>query len=88
MILYIIYYQKVGKGFSINKFQKLRNSKGFQTFVFFSIFRAVYGFLVVIFIYYFGYKSNAGIATYVIYLLISAFLSRVIFKKLKNKFNL
>ena len=65
-----------------------RKSKGFKTFIYFSIFRAVHGFLVLIFIYYFGYKANAGAATYAVYLLISAVLSRLIFKKIKKRFNL
>ena len=54
----------------------------------FSIFRFFYGFLVLFVSYFFTTEYEDGIYFTVIFLLISVLFSRVIFKKIKVKFNL
>tara|TARA_Y100000389_G_C17332438_1_gene448833 strand:+ start:678 stop:848 length:171 start_codon:yes stop_codon:yes gene_type:complete len=56
--------------------------------MYFSVFRAVHGVLVLAVFYFFGYKANVGPEIYALYLLVSVVVSRLIFKKIKLKFNL
>ena len=87
-MLFITLFQKIEKGFFINKLNKIVTSKAFQTLLFFSVFRAIYGAFVVLFFYYFGYRANVGIEIYILYILISIIFSRFIFKGIKKRFNL
>ena len=87
-MLSITLSQKIYTGFFLNKLKKILNSKAFQTVLFFSAFRAIYGAVVVVFFYYFGYKANVGFEVYILYLLISLIFSRLIFKGIKKRFNL
>ena len=64
------------------------NTRMIRGVLFFSAFRAIYGAVVVVFFYYFGYKANVGFEVYILYLLISLIFSRLIFKGIKKRFNL
>ena len=70
---------------------KLRNileNKLFKTFVLFSVFRAVYGALVLFTSYFLTTTYDDGILFTILFLVISFMFSRYMFKKLKPKFNL
>ena len=70
---------------------KLRNileNKLFKTFVLFSVFRAIYGALVLFTSYFLTTTYDDGILFTILFLVISFIFSRYIFKKLKSKFNL
>ena len=70
---------------------KLRNileNKLFKTFLLFSVFRAIYGALVLFTSYFLTTTYDDGILFTILFLVISFIFSRYIFKKLKSKFNL
>ena len=70
---------------------KLRNileNKLFKTFVLFSVFRAIYGALVLFISYFLSTSFDDGILFTILFLVISFIFSRYMFKKLKPKFNL
>ena len=67
---------------------KIKNSKLFRSFVIFSIFRFFYGFFVLFVSYFFTTEYESGIYYTILFLLISVIFSRIIFKKVKVKFNL
>ena len=70
---------------------KLRNileNKLFKTFVLFSVFRAIYGVLVLLISYFLSTSYDDGILFTILFLVISFIFSRYMFKKLKPKFNL
>ena len=65
---------------------KLRNileNKLFKTFVLFSVFRAIYGVLVLFISYFLSTTYDDGILFTILFLVISFIFSRYMFKKLK-----
>ena len=67
---------------------KIKNSNLFRSFIIFSIFRFFYGFIVLFISYFFTTEYEDGIYYTILFLLISVVFSRIIFKKMKVKFNL
>jgi len=67
---------------------KIKNSNLFRSFIIFSIFRFFYGFIVLFISYFFTTEYEDGIYYTLLFLLISVVFSRIIFKKIKVKFNL
>jgi len=67
---------------------KIKNSNLFRSFIIFSIFRFFYGFIVLFISYFFTTEYEDGIYYTLLFLLISIVFSRIIFKKIKVKFNL
>jgi len=67
---------------------KIKNSNLFRSFIIFSIFRFFYGFIVLFISYFFTTEYEDGIYYTLLFLLISVVFSRIIFKKMKVKFNL
>ena len=68
--------------------KKIKNSNLFRSFIIFSIFRFFYGFIVLFISYFFTTEYEDGIYYSLLFLLISVVFSRIIFKKIKVKFNL
>ena len=68
--------------------KKIKNSNLFRSFIIFSIFRFFYGFIVLFISYFFTTEYEDGIYYTLLFLLISVVFSRIIFKKMKVKFNL
>ncbi len=70
------------------KINKILSNKIFQSFIIFSIFRAIYGFIIVFIAYFFTQKYDLSIYGSLPLFIFSIFLSRYIFKKLKLRINL
>ena len=70
------------------KIEKIFSNKLIQSFLVFSIFRAIYGFAIVLIAYFFSQKYNLNIYRSLPIFIFSIFFSRYIFKKLKKRFNL
>ncbi len=70
------------------KIEKILSNKLIQSFLAFSIFRAIYGFFVVLVAYFVTKKYNLNIYGSLPIFIFSIFISRYIFKKLKKRFNL
>ena len=66
----------------------LSNNKIFKTFLIFSIFRAIYGLLILLTAYFINTELTNGFTFSIIFFLISMYISRLLFKKIKKKFNL
>ena len=66
----------------------LSNNKIFKTFLIFSIFRAIYGLLILLAGYFINTELTNGFTFSIIFFLISMYISRLLFKKIKKKFNL
>ncbi|OUV69667.1 MAG: hypothetical protein CBC89_00280 [Euryarchaeota archaeon TMED129] len=58
-----------------------------ETFVFYSIFRAIYGAIILIITWTFATNSNLPSYFSVLFLIFSMIFSRYIFKKIKTKKN-
>ncbi len=58
-----------------------------ETFVFYSIFRAIYGAIILIITWTFATNSNFPSYFSVLFLIFSMIFSRYIFKKIKTKKN-
>ncbi len=67
---------------------KILSNKIFKSFILFSLFRAVYGFVIVLIAYFFTQKYNLTISGSIPILILSIFISRYFFKKFKLRFNL
>ena len=70
------------------KIDKILSNKIFHSFIIFSIFRAIYGFIIVLIAYFFTQKYDLSIYGSLPIFLFSIFLSRYLFKKFKLRFNL
>jgi hypothetical protein len=70
------------------KIDKIISNKIFQSFIIFSIFRAIYGFVIVLIAYFVTQKYNLSIFGSLPIFVFSIFLSRYFFKKFKLRFNL
>ncbi len=70
------------------KIEKILSNKLLQSFIVFSIFRAIYGFIIVLIAYVFTQKYNLNIYGSLPVFIISIFISRIFYKKLKIRFNL
>jgi len=70
------------------KLKNILDNKLFKTFLLFSVFRAIYGALVLFISYFLSTSYDDGIVFTILFLVISFILSRYMFKKLKPKFNL
>lgn len=70
------------------KIDKIFLNKILQSFVIFSIFRAIYGFVIVLIAYFFTKKYNLNIYGSLPIFIFSIFISRYLFKKFKLRFNL
>ncbi len=68
--------------------EKILSNKLFQSFLIFAIFRAIYGFIIVLIAYFFSKKFNLSILGSMPIFIVSILLSRIIYKKLKLRFNL
>ena len=68
--------------------KNLIEHKFFKTFILFSIFRAIYGAAVLIISYFLTTSYEDGLLFTILFLIFSFLFSRLIFKKLKPKFNL
>jgi len=67
---------------------KIISNKILQSFIVFSLFRAVYGFVIVLIAYFFTQKYNLTIYGSLPIFILSIFISRYFFKKFKLRFNL
>ena len=72
----------------IEKIKKIIEHKLFKTFILFSMFRAIYGAIVLIVSYYLTTSYEDGLMFTILFLIISIVLSRIVFKRIKPKFNL
>ena len=70
------------------KIEKILSNKLLQSFIVFSIFRAIYGLIIVLIAYVFTQKYNLNIYGSLPVFIISIFISRIFYKKLKIRFNL
>ena len=70
------------------KLKNILDNKLFKTFVVFSVFRAIYGAVVLFISYFLSTSYDDGIVFTLLFLVISFIFSRYMFKKLKPKFNL
>lgn len=70
------------------KLKNILDNKLFKTFVVFSVFRAIYGAVVLFISYFLSTSYDDGILFTLLFLVISFIFSRYMFKKLKPKFNL
>jgi len=70
------------------KLKNILDNKLFKTFLLFSVFRAIYGALVLFISYFLSTSYDDGIVFTILFLVISFIFSRYMFKKLKPKFNL
>ena len=70
------------------KIDKILSNKIFQSFIVFSIFRAIYGFIIVLIAYFLSQKYNLSIFGSLPIFIISIFVSKVFYKKYKIYFNL
>ena len=70
------------------KIEKIFSNKLIQSFLVFSIFRAIYGFIVVLIAYFFTQKFNLNIYGSLPIFIFSIFISRYFYKKFKLRFNL
>ena len=70
------------------KIDKIISNKIFQSLIIFSIFRAIYGFVIVLVAYFITKKYNLSIFGSLPLFIFSIFLSRYFFKKFKLRFNL
>ena len=70
------------------KLKNILDNKLFKTFVVFSVFRAIYGAVVLFISYFLSTYYDDGILFTLLFLVISFIFSRYMFKKLKPKFNL
>ncbi len=68
--------------------EKILHNKIFQSFLIFSIFRAIYGFIIVLLAYFFTQKFNLNIYGSIPIFILSIFISRYFYKKFKLRFNL
>jgi predicted DCC family thiol-disulfide oxidoreductase YuxK len=76
-------------GQKFNHFFKKKNLKTFiKTVIVFSIFRAIYGALILFFAYRITVQTENNIFLASLFFIFSMFLSRQIFKKIKNRLNL
>ena len=67
---------------------KILTNKIFQSFLIFSIFRAIYGFGIVLIAYFFTQKFDLSIYGSLPIFLFSIFISRYFYKKFKLRINL
>ena len=67
---------------------KILSNRILQSFIVFSIFRAIYGFTIVLFAYFFTQKYNLSIYGSLPIFIFSIFVSRYFYKKFKLRFNL
>ena len=67
---------------------KILSNKIFQSFLIFSIFRAIYGFGIVLIAYFFTQKFELSIIGSLPIFIFSIFISRYFYKKFKLRFNL
>ena len=65
--------------------QKIRNNPLFKSFVFYSAFRAVYGFGILLFAYFFATSTEAPWWATVLIFIGSMIFSRILFKFIKSK---
>ena len=67
---------------------KILSNKIFQSFLIFSIFRAIYGFTIVLIAYFTTQKFNLNIYGSLPIFIFSIIISRYFYKKFKLRFNL
>ncbi len=68
-----------------SKFQKIRNNPLFKSFLFYSAFRAVYGFGILLFAYFFATSTDSPLWATVFIFIASMIFSRILFKFIKSK---
>ena len=64
---------------------KVRNNPLFKSFLFYSAFRAVYGFGILLFAYFFATSTEAPWWATVLIFIASMVFSRILFKLIKSK---
>jgi biotin transporter BioY len=64
---------------------KVRNNPLFKSFLFYSAFRAVYGFGILLFAYFFATSTEAPWWATVLIFIASMIFSRILFKFIKSK---
>ena len=65
--------------------QKIRNSPLFKSFLFYSAFRAVYGFGILLFAYFFATSTESPWWVTILIFIASMIFSRILFKFIKSK---
>ena len=65
---------------------KLRSSPLFKSFIFYSAFRAVYGFGILLVAYFFATSTNAPWWGTALIFIASMIFSRILFKLIQSKF--
>ena len=68
-----------------SRFQKIRNNPLFKSFLFYSAFRAVYGFGILLFAYFFATSTDSPWWATVLIFIASMIFSRVLFKFIQSK---
>jgi len=68
-----------------SSFQKIRNNPLFKSFLFYSAFRAVYGFGILLFAYFFATSTESPWWATVLIFIASMSFSRILFKFIKSK---
>ena len=68
-----------------SRFQTIRNNPLFKSFLFYSVFRAVYGFGILLFAYFFATSTDSPWWATVLIFIASMIFSRVLFKFIKSK---
>ena len=64
---------------------RIRNNPLFRSFLFYSAFRAVYGFGILLFAYFFATSTEAPWWATVLIFIASMIFSRILFKFIKSK---
>ena len=64
---------------------KVRNNPLFKSFLFYSAFRAVYGFGILLFAYFFATSTESPWWVTVLIFIASMIFSRILFKFIKSK---
>jgi len=65
--------------------QRIQNNPLFKSFLFYSAFRAVYGFGILLFAYFFSTSTDAPWWATVLIFIASMIFSRILFKFIKSK---
>jgi biotin transporter BioY len=66
-------------------FQRIQNNPLFKSFLFYSAFRAVYGFGILLFAYFFATSTEAPWWATILIFIASMIFSRILFKFIKSK---
>ena len=69
-----------------NFFNKIRTNPLFRSFIFYSAFRAIYGFGILLVAYFFATSTNAPWWGTALIFIASMIFSRILFKLIQSKF--